>query len=137
MPEKIQKQGTVLYVDDDLLNLQLVRRTLSRIGYAIVEAMDAKSGIEKALSNPPDLILMDLNMPDIDGFEAVRRLRKHDVLQTVPIIILTADHSLANPGLAREAGSNDFLNKPIRYKKLVNIIEKYMATDVENHNALT
>lgn len=123
----------ILYVDDDLLNLQLVRRTLSRLGFEIIEAMDGKTGIEMAHEKQPDLILMDLNMPDMDGFETVCQLRAEPSLMDTPIIMLTAAHTSTNQHTSKDVGCDDFLQKPLRYGRLVEVIHTYLGAVPQKH----
>jgi two-component system, NtrC family, sensor kinase len=82
--------ATILVIDDTPTNLEVLYGALSSAGYEILVEMDGESGIEQATSNPPDLILLDVMMPGIDGFETCRRLKSHPITHEIPVIFMTA-----------------------------------------------
>src|SRR5512140_759641 len=106
MPEKI------LIVDDDVDTLRLVGLMLQRQGYQITAATNGEQGLEKAFQERPDVILLDVMMPDMDGYEVTRRLRKNPVTATTPILLFTAKTQLDDKVAGFEAGADDYLTKP-------------------------
>ncbi len=106
MPEKI------LIIDDDVDTLRLVGLMLQRQGYQIMAATSGEQGIEKALEERPDAILLDVMMPDMDGYEVTRRLRKNPATATTPILLFTARTQLDDKVAGFEAGADDYLTKP-------------------------
>jgi two-component system cell cycle response regulator DivK len=112
------KPPTILYVEDDANNRTLIRRVLVAEGFEVVEAEDAPEGIELALATRPDLIMMDINLPDMDGYEATARLRALDQLQGVPIIALTANVMRGDREKTLAAGCSGYIQKPIDVDRL-------------------
>lgn len=102
----------ILVVDDDLDTLRLVGLMLQRQGYQIVAASNGAQGVEKALSEKPDLILLDVMMPDMDGYEVTRRLRKNPITSTIPILMFTAKTQIDDKVTGFEVGADDYLTKP-------------------------
>ena len=118
---------TILIVEDNEMNREMLTRRLERKGYAILIAVDGETGIELARSKSPDLILMDMSLPVMDGWEATRRLKADDVLRQIPVIALTA-HAMANDrNKALEAGCDDYDTKPIELPRLMGKIESLLA----------
>ena len=105
---------------------QLLKALLERLGYLVLEAADGKQAIEVAEREHPDLILMDFNMPILDGFVATRYIRQLDDMQNVPIIGLTAHGKDYSQSLAMASGCNDYLEKPIDAEHLVLVIERLL-----------
>src|SRR5512146_394870 len=106
MPEKI------LIVDDDVDTLRLVGLMLQRQGYQIIAATGGEQGLEKAFEEKPDVILLDVMMPEMDGYEVTRRLRKNPLTSTTPILLFTAKTQLDDKVTGFEAGADDYLTKP-------------------------
>ena len=106
MPEKI------LIIDDDVDTLRLVGLMLQRQGYLIVAASNGEQGLAKAFEEKPDIILLDVMMPEMDGYEVARRLRKNPVTQTTPILMFTAKTQLDDKVTGFESGADDYLTKP-------------------------
>ena len=104
----------VLYIEDNIDNLILVRRILRAAGYSLLEATSAKEGIVLAEQHIPDLILMDVNMPEMDGLTATKRLRQNPALNDVPIIALTANIMRDVLAEVLNAGCDGFITKPIQ-----------------------
>ena len=117
----------ILLVEDNEMNRDMLSRRLERRGYEVVVAMDGEEGVAKAKSELPDLILMDMSLPIIDGWEATRRIRQEAALATVPIIALTAHAMDGDRERAIEAGCNDYDVKPIELPRLM---EKIVALGV-------
>ena len=105
--------ATVLVVEDNALNLKLVRDVLGHAGYRVLEAGDAERGIELARAEAPDLILMDVQLPGIDGVEALRRLREDDATSSIPVAALTALAMKEDRERFLAAGFDGYLEKPV------------------------
>jgi DNA-binding response OmpR family regulator len=109
----------ILLVDDSPTVLLLERMILSKDGYEIVTAKDGLEGVEKAQAERPDLILMDVVMPRMDGFEACRKLRERDETRSIPIIMVTTRGELASVETGYASGCNDYVTKPIAALELL------------------
>ena len=110
---------TILIVEDNEMNRDMLSRRLQRKGYEILLAIDGANGIDVATASAPDLILMDMSLPVMDGWEATRRLKADKALKHIPIIALTA-HAMANDReKALEAGCDDYDTKPIELPRLL------------------
>ena len=123
---KAADKGTVLLAEDNLANILTIGQYLESHGYRIVQAHDGLEAIEKAQAHDPDIILMDIQMPVLDGLEAIRRLRADPRFAATPILVITA---LAMPGDREnclEAGANEYMPKPVRLKLLKQTIEKFL-----------
>jgi CheY-like chemotaxis protein len=114
---------TILIVEDNEMNRVMLSRRLQRKGYNVLIAVDGEMGIDVARGKAPDLILMDMSLPVMDGWEATRRLKADDALEHIPVIALTA-HAMANDrDKAFEAGCDDYDTKPIDLPRLLAKIE--------------
>jgi CheY-like chemotaxis protein len=114
---------TILIVEDNEMNRDMLSRRLERKGYQVLMAVDGQQGIDMARDNGPDLVLMDMSLPVIDGWEATRRMKAIDAIRHIPIIALTA-HAMANDrDKALEAGCDDYDTKPIELPRLLAKIE--------------
>ena len=131
------KAYTVLNVEDLQNNRDLVRRILQSKGYNVVEAVNGLEGIAKAVEIKPDLILMDINLPDIDGFSAVTRIRSYSDLATVPIIALTARNVSDDADRAKAIGCDGYLSKPFGVKALLDEVSSYIGKPREQDQATT
>jgi DNA-binding response OmpR family regulator len=109
----------VLVTDDEPTTRMLVKLLLEREQFDVVEATCGEEGIEVAVRERPDVVLMDLNMPGIDGFEAIRRLRRQMVFSTLPIIVLTAEEGPDVQRRVLELGADDYIVKPFQPADLV------------------
>lgn len=119
---------TILSVEDTMENRILVRRILESQGYKVIDAVNALEGIKTAVEIKPDLILMDINLPDLDGFTAVTRIRSFPQLTTVPIIALTARNVMDDRDRAKAIGCDAYLNKPIDVEELIKAVAQYLTT---------
>ncbi|MGQ9600887.1 MAG: response regulator [Anaerolineae bacterium] len=119
-------QAVILYIEDNPENRLLVRRVLEAEGYTVVEANDGPSGLEAARQFPPSLILLDINLPEIDGYQMVSRLRSVPGLSTVPIIALTANVMKGDRERTLAAGCNGYIQKPIDVDTLPAQIASYL-----------
>jgi len=122
---------TILIVEDNEMNRDMLSRRLERKGYKVLIAVDGEKGIEVARVNLPDLILMDMSLPVVDGWEATRRLKANDRLKHIPVIALTA-HAMANDrDKAIEAGCDDYDTKPIELPRLLAKMETLLVGSME------
>jgi two-component system cell cycle response regulator DivK len=113
----------ILLVEDNEMNRDMLSRRLERKGYEVVLAMDGQSGVEMAHTHAPDLVLMDMSLPVLDGWEATRRLKAAPATQHLPIIALTAHAMSSDREKALEAGCDDYDTKPIDLPRLIGKIE--------------
>ena len=113
----------ILLVEDNELNRDMLSRRLERKGYAVTLAVDGAEGLSKARSERPDLILMDMSLPVVDGWEATRQLKADAATRAVPIIALTAHAMASDEQKARDCGCDDFDTKPIELSRLLAKIE--------------
>jgi CheY-like chemotaxis protein len=121
---------TILLVEDHELSRDALSRRLLRRGYRMVLAEDGQQGISMARSERPDLILMDLGLPKVDGWEATRLLKSDLATRHIPIIVLSAHATTNDREMALSAGSNEFDCKPVRFDRLLEKIELLLATSV-------
>jgi two-component system cell cycle response regulator DivK len=112
----------ILIVEDNELNRDMLSRRLGRRGYEVLVATDGQQGIDVAHSGAPDLILMDMSLPVLDGWEATRRLKQDERLRRIPIIALTAHAMASDREKALEAGCDDYDTKPIELTRLLSKI---------------
>jgi len=113
---------TILYVEDNELNRKIVRDLLRRTTYRLIEASDGETGVSTALEQRPDLILMDIQLPKISGFEATRRLRGEAATANTPIIAITSFALSGDEERAKEAGASAYLAKPYSPFTLLSMI---------------
>ena len=116
----------ILVVEDNEENRDSLSRRLQRRGFEVVMAADGKIGVEMAVVEKPDLILMDMNMPNVDGWEATRQIKAHSATAKVPVIALTAHAMTGDRERAIEAGCTDYHTKPIEFAKLLSQIESIL-----------
>lgn len=119
----------ILYVEDNPLNMRLVRKILQNAGYRMIEAMDGLSGVEMAQQERPDLILMDINLPDIDGLAATLRIKSSPTLAHIPIIALTANTMHGDRERFMEAGCDGYIPKPIAKNELLTMVSNFLPTE--------
>ena len=120
---------TLLLVEDNELNRDMQVRRLERKGFEVLIAMDGQQGVEVATAKLTDLILMDLNLPVMDGWEATRRLKSAPETRGIPIIALTAHAASGDREKAMEAGCDEYVSKPVDMAQLVAMIEKTLSGD--------
>ncbi len=116
----------ILYVEDNFQNKRLVRKMLAARGYEVIEAEDGLTGVEMALHEQPDLILMDISLPGIDGVEATQRIKSFEATQHIPVIALTANAMRGDRERFLAAGCDDYLSKPISMSELLDMLRKYL-----------
>src|SRR5476649_697138 len=118
----------VLYVEDNDDNLYMLSLRFEAVGgYEIISSADGAEGIAKAAAERPDLILMDLNLPVLDGWEATRRLKAYPETRNIPIIALTAHAMAGDREKALAAGSDDFDTKPVEFERLLAKVNQALA----------
>ena len=112
-------QKTILYVEDNEFNRKIVRQLLVRTSYRLSEAMDGEEGVATALATPPDLILMDIQLPKMSGLDATRQLRGDPRTASVPIIVVTSFALSGDEQKAKAAGATAYLAKPYSPRELL------------------
>jgi two-component system, cell cycle response regulator DivK len=117
----------ILVVEDNPLNLKLVRDVLQVAGYHVIEAQSGEDGLRAAAEHPPDLVLMDLQLPGIDGFETLERLRQRGLGSDVPVVAVTALAMAEDRQRASLAGFDGFLEKPISVRALPGQIADFLS----------
>ncbi len=115
---------TILYVEDNEYNLKIVRQLLARTSYRLIEAMDGQLGVETALRELPDLILMDIQLPKLSGLDATRTLRADPKTAAIPIIVITSFALSGDDQKAKDAGASAYLAKPYSPRELLQMIRK-------------
>lgn len=118
---------TVLLVEDNLHNRRIFSGILTHFGYTVVEALNGKEAVEKAVQVKPNIILMDLSLPIMDGWEATQKIKKIESLREIPIIALTAHAMDGDEDRAFEAGCDGYLSKPISPKRLVAEVNRILG----------
>ena len=118
----------ILVVEDNEMNRDMLSRRLERKGFEVVVAVDGQAGVEMAASSTPDIILMDLSLPVIDGWEATRQIKADPATQSIPVIALTAHAMAGDEQKALEAGCDDYDTKPIDLSRLLDKIENLLAS---------
>jgi CheY-like chemotaxis protein len=117
----------ILLVEDNEMNRDMLSRRLERRGYEVVIAVDGAEGIEKAGTEAPALILMDMSLPVVDGWDATRRIKDSPATRAIPVIALTAHAMSGDREKAVEAGCDDFDTKPVDLARLLGKIEALLA----------
>lgn len=117
----------ILLVEDNEMNRDMLSRRLERKGYEVVLAVDGPSGVEMAQTHAPDLVLMDMSLPVLDGWEATRRLKADSATAHLPIIALTAHAMSSDRDKALEAGCDDYDTKPVELARLLGKIEALLT----------
>ena len=116
----------ILIVEDNELNRDMLSRRLMRKGFEIVMAEDGQKGVDMSISENPDLILMDLSLPVMDGWEATSTIKNAEETKEIPIIVLTAHAMAGDREKALEAGADEYDTKPIEFKRLLGKIKDFL-----------
>jgi CheY-like chemotaxis protein len=124
MEERNDSRPTVLVVEDFEDNRFMMRRLLEMSGYRVVEAVNGNQAVERAASEDPDIILMDLSLPQLDGLAATRRIRAQENSRKVPIVAVSAHDSADFHAEALAAGCNEYVTKPIDFDQLVELLDR-------------
>lgn len=117
----------VLVVEDNNDNREVYVTVLRHYGYDVIEAVNGEQGLQKAQQEKPDIILMDLSLPVIDGWEATKRLKANQELKTIPVIAITAHAMSGDEARALEVGCNGYLSKPCMPKDIISIVKKFIG----------
>jgi two-component system cell cycle response regulator DivK len=121
-------QPRILVVEDNPDNRTLITDLLIALNFQVLEAIDGVQGVEMALQEKPDLILMDLSLPQKDGWEATREIKANSEVAHIPVIALTAHAMLGDRERALEAGCNDYITKPINVMELTSKLKTYITS---------
>jgi two-component system cell cycle response regulator DivK len=128
-------KGRILIVEDNMDNYQLVRFVLERAGYDVFLAVNGRDGVDAAIAQRPDLILMDLGMPEMDGWIATEKLKSDDITRSIPLYVLSAHTLPHDRRRALKAGCDGFVPKPIHMKNFVDVIEQaLLVVDVKKRS---
>jgi CheY-like chemotaxis protein len=119
----------ILLVEDNEMNRDMLSRRLKRQGHDVLIAVDGREGVEKSKADRPDIVLMDMSLPVLDGWEATRRIRADEETAALPVIALTAHAMEADRQQAMAAGCDDYDTKPIDLKRLLEKIDKLLARE--------
>ena len=119
----------ILLVEDNEMNRDMLSRRLIRQGYDTIIAVDGEEALEKAASELPDLILMDLSLPELDGWSATRQLKQNKDTKHIPVIVLTAHALKSDRDSAFEVGCDDYDVKPIDFPRLLTKVEALLSRD--------
>lgn len=120
----------ILLVEDNDMNRDMLSRRLGRKGFQVLMAIDGEQGVAMACSELPDLILMDMSLPILDGWEATRRLKSISETQAIPIIALTAHAMAGDREKCLKAGCDDYDTKPIEFPRLLGKIQAFLGNEV-------
>ena len=118
---------TILIIEDNAKNMKLARDVLQAKGYATLEAVNGLDGVAMALQHRPDLILMDIQLPDINGYEATARIRADAGCAAIPVVAFTASVTLTDRQRITDAGFNGFLGKPIELKTFLATVRQQLG----------
>jgi CheY-like chemotaxis protein len=122
----------ILLVEDNEMNRDMLSRRLLRKGYEVLEAIDGRQGIEMASRELPDLILMDMSLPEIDGWEATRQIKQSPSTGNIPVIALTAHAMSGDRERALKAGCDDFDTKPVDWTRLLGKMQNLLGGQSES-----
>jgi two-component system, cell cycle response regulator DivK len=117
----------ILLVEDNEMNRDMLSRRLERRGYDVIVAVDGEEGVARALADGPDLVVMDLSLPGIDGWEATRQLKAAEETRSIPVLALTAHAMAGDREKALAAGCDDFDTKPVDLPRLVGKLERLLG----------
>jgi DNA-binding response OmpR family regulator len=134
-----KKTPKILVVDDELRNVRFLSMILTTEGYEILPAYSGEEAVKKARTESPDLIVLDIMMPHVDGYEVCRKLRKYDKTKAIPIVMVTALRSLEDKIKALDTGADDFISKPIDKSELLASVRsrlrvKYLYDELADSN---
>ena len=119
----------ILLVEDNEMNRDMLSRRLERRGYEVIVAVDGEEGVARAKVEAPDIVLMDLSLPGIDGWEATRQIKAAEETRAIPVLALTAHAMAGDREKALEAGCDDFDTKPIDLPRLVDKIDALLGAE--------
>lgn len=116
----------ILYVEDNEDNIYMLKSRLERRGFAVVVATDGEQAVEMALAEEPSLIIMDLSLPNVDGWEATRRLKANKQTRHIPVVALSAHAMVGDRETALDAGCDDYDTKPVEFQRLLDKINNLL-----------
>lgn len=117
----------ILYVEDNEDNVYMLKSRLERRGFSVVVAMDGEQAVEMAVTEKPALIVMDLSLPNVDGWEATRRLKSNERTQHIPVVALSAHAMVGDRETALDAGCDDYDTKPVEFQRLLDKINNLLG----------
>jgi len=129
---KLPEHATILIVDDSRTAIAILKKVLGPTGYSIISAENAEEGIEMAKTHLPDVILMDVIMPGLNGFQATRILRKEALTQNIPIVIVSGNEQATEQFWGLRVGANGFLAKPVERAELFYLLNEHLPLSREN-----
>ena len=124
---KLPDEATILIIDDSRTAIAVLKKTFAPTGYSIISASTGEDGIEMAKKHQPDLILMDVIMPGLNGFQATRILRKDISTQNIPIIIISGNEQATEKFWGLRVGANGFLPKPVDRRELFHLLREHLV----------
>lgn len=127
----MSEPNRILVIEDNADNLELVRFLLEQAGFQVISAMDGLDGLEKARSLKPDLVLLDMSLPELDGWHLAKQLKESPETAHIPIIALTAHTLPGDRRRALEAGCDGFISKPLNVARFASQIQEYLNQKVE------
>ncbi len=117
----------ILFVEDEPEQVMVISMRLEANGYIVISAQDGEEGLKKVFSEKPDLVLLDLVMPKMHGYEVARKIKLNDETKNLPIIVLTASGEMGHEEKCKQIGINEVLDKPYESEELLKIIKKYIG----------
>jgi len=123
---KLPDEATILIVDDSRTAIAVLKKTLEPTGYSVISAPSGEEGIDMAKLHMPDLILMDVIMPGLNGFQATRILRKEESTKNIPIVIISGNEQATEKFWGLRVGANGFLAKPVKRSELFNLLREHL-----------
>jgi len=127
-------EARILVVEDNPMNLELVSDVLEAHGYRVLQAETGRKALEIATRELPDLVLMDIQLPEMDGLEVTRRLKHNEITREIKVIALTAHAMRGDEDKAREAGCSGYIAKPINTREFAGMIEEFLADSQGNRS---
>lgn len=121
------KKNRILVVEDEESLLKLESILLSSKGYNVTGVMDGKSALEEVMAHRPDLVILDIMLPEIDGFEVCRRIKENPATSTIPVVMLTAKKNSQDVARGTEVGADAYLTKPFKSAKVIEVIENLLG----------
>ena len=116
----------ILYVEDNEDNINMLKSRLERRGFSVVVAMDGEQAVEMAVAEEPSLIIMDLSLPNVDGWEATRRLKANEKTRHIPVVALSAHAMVGDRETALDAGCDDYDTKPVEFQRLLDKVNNLL-----------
>ena len=125
---------TILVVDDEYMSRCLLRLTLARAGFTVMEAIDSLDALDKLNRTCPDLVLLDVMMPQMDGYEVCRKLRNNDMTKKLPVVMLSAMTDIVSINRGIESGTTEYLKKPITAEELIYHVSRLLNISISSNS---